>query len=185
MNDALRQRSDRCELCESELELAALAVPPGEGVDRSVLACAACRERIAESELDPRHWFCLQGSVWSEIPAVKVLSWRLLQRLVPETWAVDLLEQVYLDDEERAWAEATMTDGPSDEVAPTLDSNGTVLAEGDSVTLIKDLPVKGANFTAKRGTLVKKIHLCEDPGLVEGRVNKVSIFLKTEFLRKA
>ena len=65
------------------------------------------------------------------------------------------------------------------------DSNGTPLAEGDAVTLIKDLEVKGAGFTAKRGTLVKGIHLTDEAGMVEGRVNGITIVLKTQFLKKA
>jgi protein PhnA len=60
-----------------------------------------------------------------------------------------------------------------------------VLVDGDAVTLIKDLDVKGANFTAKRGTLVKGIRLTDDPALVEGRVNGIAIYLKTAFLKKA
>lgn len=74
------------------------------------------------------------------------------------------------------------TDAPA---APTLDSNGTPLTEGDAVTPIKDLDVKGAGFTAKRGTLVKNIHLTDDPGLVEGRVNGMVIVLETGFLKRA
>ena len=67
----------------------------------------------------------------------------------------------------------------------TRDSNGTVLAEGDSVTLIKDLKVKGTSVTLKRGTLVKGIHLTDDPAEVECRVEKVKgLVLRTEFLRK-
>ncbi len=50
---------------------------------------------------------------------------------------------------------------------------------------IKDLDVKGAGFTAKRGTLVKDIRLADDPELIEGRVNKTVIYLRTEFLKKA
>jgi protein PhnA len=66
------------------------------------------------------------------------------------------------------------------------DSNGNILHEGDTVTIIKDLPVKGAGFTAKQGTAVKNIHLLtDDPTHIEGRVNGVKIFLKTEFLKKA
>jgi len=59
------------------------------------------------------------------------------------------------------------------------------LTSGDSVTLIKDLDVKGTSFVAKRGTLVKGIRLTDNPEHVEGRVNKVSIVLKTQFLKKA
>jgi alkylphosphonate utilization operon protein PhnA len=68
----------------------------------------------------------------------------------------------------------------------TKDSNGTVLSEGDSVTLIKDLKVKGTSITLKRGTLVKGIHLTDDPEEIECRVEKVKgLVLKTEFLKKA
>lgn len=66
------------------------------------------------------------------------------------------------------------------------DSNGTPLQEGDSVTLIKDLKVKGANVTLKRGTLIKGIHLTDNEGEVEGRHEKVKgLVLRTEFLKKA
>lgn len=66
------------------------------------------------------------------------------------------------------------------------DSNGALLAEGDSVTLIKDLKVKGTSVTLKRGTLVKGIHLTDNPDEVECRVEKVKgLVLRTEFLKKA
>ncbi|ELT95372.1 hypothetical protein CAPTEDRAFT_101854, partial [Capitella teleta] len=64
---------------------------------------------------------------------------------------------MYLDDETRQWAESGISTDESE--APTLDSNGSVLSAGDTVTLIKDLPVKGAGFTAKRGTAVRNISL--------------------------
>ncbi|PWJ58996.1 phosphonoacetate hydrolase [Dyadobacter jejuensis] len=65
------------------------------------------------------------------------------------------------------------------------DSNGTLLAEGDSVTLIKDLKVKGSSVTLKRGKLVKNIRLTDDSGEVDCRVDGMSIVLKTAFLKKA
>jgi protein PhnA len=66
------------------------------------------------------------------------------------------------------------------------DSNGTVLKDGDSVTLIKDLKVKGTSETLKRGTLVKNIRLTSRPGEVECNTKKVKgLVLKTEFLKKA
>lgn len=65
------------------------------------------------------------------------------------------------------------------------DSNGAILIEGDSVTLIKDLKLKGTNTTLKRGTLVKGIHLTSDEEEVECRVNGMKgIILKTCFLKK-
>lgn len=66
------------------------------------------------------------------------------------------------------------------------DSNGNPLAEGDSVVLIKDLKVKGANVTLKRGTVIKNIHLTADAEEIEGRTDKVKgLVLKTEFVKKA
>ncbi len=66
------------------------------------------------------------------------------------------------------------------------DANGNLLNEGDSVTLIKDLKVKGANVTLKRGTTVKNIRLTLDPNEIEANVEKVrGLVLRTEFVKKA
>ena len=68
----------------------------------------------------------------------------------------------------------------------TRDSNGTLLADGDNVTLIKDLKVKGTSVTLKRGTLVKGIRLTGDPDEIDCKVEKVKgLVLRTEFVRKA
>jgi protein PhnA len=64
------------------------------------------------------------------------------------------------------------------------DSNGTTLNEGDSVQIIKDLKVKGSSSVLKRGTMVKNIRLTDDDTHIEGRVEKVMMVLKTEFLKK-
>lgn len=66
------------------------------------------------------------------------------------------------------------------------DSNGAILKDGDSVTIIKDLKVKGTSVTLKRGTRVKSIRLTDDPAEVECSVDKVKgLVLRTEFLKKA
>ncbi len=64
------------------------------------------------------------------------------------------------------------------------DSNGNILLDGDSVTLIKDLKVKGSSLNLKRGTVVKKIRLTDDEQEVDCRINGSSIVLRVEFLRK-
>ncbi len=71
------------------------------------------------------------------------------------------------------------------DVVTVLDSNGTPLLEGDSVTVIKDLKVKGGSSDLKRGTLVKKIHLTSDPKMIECKVDGTVLVLKTEFLKKS
>ena len=66
------------------------------------------------------------------------------------------------------------------------DSNGTVLADGDAVHVIKDLKVKGTSVTLKRGTVVRNIRLTDDPELIECNAEKVKgLVLRTEFLKKA
>lgn len=66
------------------------------------------------------------------------------------------------------------------------DSNGTILNEGDTVHVIKDLKVKGSSAIVKRGTIVRGIHLTENPEEVECRVEKIKgLVLKTCFLKKA
>lgn len=72
----------------------------------------------------------------------------------------------------------------SDEI--TKDSNGTVLADGDAVTLIKDLKVKGTSVTLKRGTLIRNIRLTGNVEEIECNAEKVKgLVLKTVFLKKA
>ncbi len=166
-----------CDLCSATDALSTYEVPSrGEPIS----VCGACLPQIEGADLDDKHWFCLQEAAWSEEPAVQVVALRLLARLREHSWANDLREQLYIDDDVLAWANEGQDDRP-----PVVDSNGTPLRDGDSVTLIKDLPVRGANFTAKRGTMVKGIRLGDDPTHVEGRVNKMAIMLKTEFLKKA
>ncbi len=65
------------------------------------------------------------------------------------------------------------------------DSNGNLLADGDSVTVIKDLKVKGSSDVIKRGTMVKNIRLTDDPAEIDCRVNKTAMVLRTEFVKKA
>ena len=65
------------------------------------------------------------------------------------------------------------------------DSNGSVLKDGDSVTVIKDLKVRGSSSVIKRGTMVKNIRLTDDADEIEGKVEKSMMVLRTEFLKKA
>ena len=65
------------------------------------------------------------------------------------------------------------------------DSNGNLLTEGDSVTVIKDLKVRGSSAIIKRGTKVKNIRLTDDEEEVEGKVEGSVMVLKACFLKKA
>jgi len=92
--------------------------------------------------------------------------------------------------EARSWLSRILgvLDSGGNEAAASIvikDSNGTPLAEGDSVSVIKDLKVKGGSSDLKRGTMIRKIHLIEDPVAIECRVVGSTLVLKTCFLRKA
>ena len=66
------------------------------------------------------------------------------------------------------------------------DSNGTPLADGDSVLVIKDLKVKGSSVTLKRGTMIRNIRLTDRPGEIECNADRVKgLVLRSEFLKKA
>lgn len=173
----------RCELCLGPDPAVAFGVGPRSGAEAEVALCADCAAALeAPGPLGggPR-WRGLSESTWSEQAAVSVLAFRALGRLPGEGWAVEALAGAYLDDDRAAWAEA---EGAPEAGPRVTDSNGAPLFDGDSVTLIKDLDVKGGGFTAKRGTLVKNIRLGDDPTHVEGKVNGAAIYLKTVFLKK-
>ncbi|TNF04351.1 MAG: hypothetical protein EP323_06835 [Gammaproteobacteria bacterium] len=188
IEDVLQERSgNQCELCRNDKALSAYPVPPESGADpeKSVLLCSTCREQVEQPELvDPNHWRCLNDSMWSQVPAVQVMAWRMLSRLREEVWARDLLDMLYLEDDVLAWAKQDQAQEQDPEEV-TRDCNGAELHAGDNVTLIKDLDVKGAGFTAKRGTAVRNISLTSNPEQIEGRVNGVRIVLLTCYLKKA
>jgi len=187
---ALHARSaSQCELCGATENLSVYEVPPNSvgNVDDSILICGTCREQVEDpAKVDSNHWRCLNDSMWSQTPAVQVMAWRMLTRLSAEGWPQELLDMLYLDDATLTWARAT-GEGLSEEDNPKhRDSNGVELAAGDTVTLIKDLTVKGANFTAKRGTAVRGISLVHDnPAHIEGRVNGQQIVILTQFVKKS
>ena len=176
IDKALMDRSDgKCELCGAEEGLIAYEVAPK---DEAIVICATCAASIAEPTSNEKHWNCLHDSMWSTEPAVQVMAFRLLTQL----GAQDQLDMLYLEDDVREWAEAGMEDEKQE---PTRDANGTILVEGDAVSIIKDLVVKGAGFTAKQGTTVKNIRMAPgDPTHIQGRVNGTMIFIISAYLKK-
>ncbi len=190
LDELTARAGDTCELCLASRRLHVFPVPPesDESADQSVLICGKCRSQIEDpATMEPEHWAPLGDSMWSQAPAVQVLAWRMLRRLKHETWASDLFDMLYLDDELRAWAELEVEpERPSDDSVEHRDSNGALLATGDTVTLIKDLVVKGGGFTAKRGTAVRNIAVVSDNAAhIEGRVEGQRIVILTEFVKKA
>jgi len=123
--------------------------------------------------------------MWSEVPGVQVVAWRMLSRLSTESWAADQLDMLYLDDENLAWAKATGDHENGASVDLHKDSNGTILQAGDTIVLTKSLDVKGTSLNAKMGTVVKNIRLVEDnTEQIEGKIEGQTIVILTKYVRK-
>lgn len=173
-----------CDLCDAQDNLATVNVPPKD--DAEITLCGICRGAVEGTISQGPHWRCLNEAIWSTDNAIKVTAYRLLSRLNSEGWARDLLDIAYLDPDTLNWAKAGLSQNDDEPELIHRDTNGAQLAAGDTVTLIKDLNVKGAGFTAKRGTAVRGISLVPDnDGHIEGRVNGQQIVILTEFVKKS
>ncbi len=174
-------RSEVCELCGSSEDVTVMELPVSDGSeDQSIYVCANCKAQIESGELDEAHFNCLNDAMWSETPAVKVMSYILWNKLGRQ----DMVEMMYLEEDELKLAQQAINAETNKVVF--RDANGVELHAGDTIVILKDLDVKGAGFTAKRGTTVTKIALPNDmDDHVEGRVNGTKIYLKTEFIKKA
>lgn len=167
-----------CALCGADAVTEFTVAPR----DETILLCDTCRAGAEGAPEDTPHWKCLNDAIWSTEPAVQVTAWRLLHKL-DAAWATDLLDIAYLEPEVLSWAEAGLSATPD---VVHKDSNGAVLSGGDTVVLIKDLQVKGAGFTAKRGTAVRNISLVPDNAdQIEGRVEGQRIVILTQFVKKS
>jgi protein PhnA len=182
----LKDRSGSvCEISGTEHDLVVYVLPPTNErtVENSVLMAKHLKDQIENPETtDEKDWRGLSESMWSEHLPVQIVSWRMLARLKN----TDLLEMMYLDEEALEWAKATGEGEEEDENKIIhKDSNGVTLLDGDSVVLIKDLDVKGATFTAKRGAAVHNIKLVwDDANLIEGRVENQNIYILTQYVKK-
>ncbi len=189
LEEQLQARSNgKCELCQSGDTLKLYEVQPqsSNDADNCIYICNTCQMQVdKKAELDNAHWSGLSEAIWSEVPGVQVVAWRMLQRLRNESWATDLLDMVYLSDETLAWAKATGDHDNDASVDLHKDCNGNVLQNGDSVVLIKSLDVKGSTLNAKMGTVVKNIRLVEEnTEQIEGRIEGQVIVILTKYVRK-
>ncbi len=185
----LHERSEsKCELCNSTEDLTVYEVPPksNASADDCILICETCHEQIENpGKVDIHHWRCLNDTMWNQAPAVQVMVWRMLKRLISEGWPQDLLDMLYLDEETQAWAEASGKKKSNEESLKYIDCNGVELKAGDTITVTKDLDVKGTSFTAKRGTPVRGISLVSgNHEQIEGRVKGQQIIILTKFVKK-
>ena len=108
----------KCELCATTGGLKIYIVPlsSNEILDDSLYLCDTCIEQIEEPDkVDVNHWRCLNDCMWSEIPIVQVMAWRMLNRLRSEGWPQDLLDMLYLDEDIMARAKATGEGGDNED----------------------------------------------------------------------
>lgn len=182
----MNMTQDVCVLCGKNEDLSTYEVTPAGHAAGEVVVCRPCLDQIEKkTELSPDYWRFLPDAMWSDVPAVQVVAWRMLTRLKSESWAAEALDVLYLDEETETWAKAVgeEDDFVADEVH--RDSNGAVLQNGDSVVLTKTLDVKGSQINARMGTVVKNIRLVEgNPGQIEGKVEGQQIVILTKYLRK-
>ncbi|MVN92611.1 PhnA domain-containing protein [Mucilaginibacter aquatilis] len=180
----LARSGNRCELCNAENSLSVYTVPPAEHPNNQIVVCESCLLELNSGTTDPQYWRFLPDAMWSEVPAVQVLAWRLLTRLKNETWAADSLDMLYLDENTLEWAkQAAIEDAAPAEVHK--DSLGAVLENGDTVVLTRSLDVKGSQLNAKMGTVVKNIRLVADnTEQIEGKIDGQMIVILTKYLRK-
>lgn len=186
ISEELKTRCEgKCELCGGTEALSEFVVSPksGESIEELIATCNVCKEKIENpQDSDSNHWRCLNEAMWSEHVPVKVVSYRLLNKLKNEDWASDAIGMLYLDDATKEWADQVS----SDALIVHKDSNGNILSAGDSVVLIQDLNVKGAKFTAKRGTAVRRIRLVPDNAEhIEGKIEGQQIVILTKFVKKS
>ena len=106
-----RRASSKCELCEAAgVRLEIFEVPPepdAPDMDKCLLLCQECKSLLADHKhRQPDHWRCLTKTIWSELPAAKVVSLRILRELSEsQSWAADTLENAWLEPEIEEWAE--------------------------------------------------------------------------------
>ena len=182
ISQKLKDRNgELCELCNSETATHEYTVSPknDESIENQVAICNTCLGVIDSKEAS-FHWRCLEGSIWSPEPSVQALSYRILQNYKEEDWANNLISSVDLDENVIQWAMSAF------EVADVhKDAFGNVLENGDTVVLTQALNVKGTNFTASKGTVVKKIKLVHDnPEQIEGKINEQMIVILCKYVKK-
>lgn len=178
-----------CELTGESGNLNFYEVQPnsGDDADKLILISDKALAQIEKKEdADSSFWEKhLPTSMWSEVPGVQVVAWRLLNRFKNDSWAADALEMMYLDEENLEWAKESGDHLEDSNMELHKDCNGNVLQNGDSVTVIKDLDVKGSSIVAKIGTAVRNIRLVHDNSeQIEGRVDGQSIVILTKFVKK-
>lgn len=182
ISQKLKERSqDQCELCSAAPATIEYTVTPksDDTIAHQVALCETCFSSLDSKEAS-FHWRCLEGSIWSPEPSVQALSYRILYSLKDESWANDLINSVDYDENTIQWALSAF-----EKPDKHIDAFGNELVNGDNVVLTQALNVKGTNFTASKGTVVKRIKLVHDNAeQIEGKINDQTIVILTKFVKK-
>lgn len=182
LTPALKERCQNyCELCTAEEATTAYAVSPknNDAIENEVALCHTCLQAI-ENKNNEAHWQCLAGSIYNSEPSVQALSYRILHQYKDREWAKDILQSVEPDEAVVNWALSAFV-----QQELHRDANGNPLQNGDTVVLTQVLNVKGTNFMAPKGTVVKKIRLVPDNTTqIEGKINEQTIVILTQYVRK-
>ena len=182
ISEGLKNRNEgMCELCNTQPAVHEYTVSPksDDAIENKVALCNTCLTAMNEKGKGD-YWRVLEGSIWNPEPAVQALSYRLLHTYKDEEWAASVINSVDLDEATEQWALSAF------EVANVhKDAYGNPLETGDTVVLTQNLNVKGTNFTAAKGTIVKRIRLVPDnTEQIEGKVNDQTIVILTKYVKK-
>ena len=170
-----------CELCNNLPAVTAYLVSPrtAEVSENQVALCKECLNNL-DAKVSAQYWRCLEGSIWNPEPVVQALSYRILQLYKSEEWCAELLNSLELDENIIQWAMSVF-----EAVDIHKDCFGYALSNGDNVVLTQNLNVKGTNFSAPRGTIVKRIRLVAgNTDQIEGKINEQTIVLLTKYVKK-
>ena len=182
MLDKLKERSEGlCELCSKNEATNAYVVSPKKDdvMENQVALCDTCLQHIDATD-QSFYWRVVEGSIWNPEPSVQALSYRILQNYKDEDWASGVMSMVDLDEDTIQWALSGL------ETANVhKDAFGNVLQAGDTVVLTQALDVKGTNFSAPKGTVVKRIRLVHDNHeQIEGKINEQMIVILTKYVKQ-
>jgi protein PhnA len=185
--DLQKRSHSTCELCGSLEKLSVYKLPGAKESElkSALYACNICIEQMEDAEkIDANHWRCLNDSMWSEHDAVKIMAWRMLNRIKAD-WTGDLLGIMYMEEETLELAKVSGDGEVEADKVIHRDVNGVILENGDSVVLIKDLKVKGSSMVAKQGVAVRNIRLDRDNAdYIEGKVGPTLTVIITKFVKK-
>ncbi|MCK6639278.1 MAG: PhnA domain-containing protein [Bacteroidia bacterium] len=171
-----------CEICSSAPAVNEYIVSPKKGtsINDNVALCAGCNAALDASNYNALKGFA-EGSIWNPVAPLQALSYRIIQGAAGEEEAVSAASSAGLDEEVIQWGASALIQAPVHK-----DAFGNVLENGDNVVLTQALDVKGTNFTASKGTVVKKIKLVSDNHEhIEGKINEQSIVILTKYVKKS